>query len=164
MEKLQMLYEQMIEDDELMQELEDIINYSAGEMKGTINNGVEIYEMVEDKIIINPIGIIPLDTKEGYFFLNTTSQKQTLVYHYRLSFFEKHDEKYRSMKTAYVNSWDKNFINTFESIKSELIKYRSQLPNPAVYAIQIELGFPVEETLLPVAKRSLVKYISSKAA
>jgi len=164
MEKLQMLYEQMIEDDELMQELEDIINYSAGEMKGTINNGVEIYEMVEDKIIINPIGIIPLDTKEGYFFLNTTSQKQTLVYHYRLSFFEKHDEKYRSMKTAYVNSWDKNFINTFENIKSELIKYRSQLPNPAVYAIQIELGFPVEETLLPVAKRSLVKYISSKAA
>jgi len=164
MEKLQMLYEQMIEDDELMQELEDIINYSAGEMKGTINNGVEIYEMVEDKIIINPIGIIPLDTKEGYFFLNTTSQKQTLVYHYRLSFFEKHDEKYRSMKTAYVNSWDKNFINTFENIKSELIRYRSQLPNPAVYAIQIELGFPVEETLLPVAKRSLVKYISSKAA
>ena len=63
MEKLQILYEQMIEDDELMQELEDIINYSAGEMKGTINNGVEIYEMVEDKIIINPIGIIPLDTK-----------------------------------------------------------------------------------------------------
>src|SRR5678816_648971 len=86
LEKLQLLYEQMIEDDELMQELEDIINYSAGEMKGTINNGVEIYEMVEDKIIINPIGIIPLDTKEGYFFLNTTSQKQTLVYHYPVSY------------------------------------------------------------------------------
>ena len=164
MEKLQMLYEQMIEDNELMQELEDIINYSASEMKGTINNGVEIYEIVEDKIIINPIGIIPLDTKEGYFFLNTTSQKQTLVYHYRLSFFEKHDEKYRSMKTAYVNSWDKNFVNTFENIKSELIRYRHQLPNPAVYSIQIELGFPVEETLLPVAKRSLVKFITATAA
>jgi hypothetical protein len=164
MEKLQLLYEQMIEDDELMQELEDIINYSAGKMKGTIDSGVEIYELVEEKIIINPVGIIPLDTQEGYFFLNTTVQKQTLVYHYRLSFFEKHDEKYRSMKTAYVNSWDRNFINTFESIKSELIKYRSQLPHPAVYAIQVELGFPVEETLLPVAKRSLVKYISTQAA
>jgi hypothetical protein len=30
MEKLQLLYEQMIEDDELMQELENIIHYSAG--------------------------------------------------------------------------------------------------------------------------------------
>ncbi len=164
LEKLQLLYEQMIGDDELMQELEDIINYSAAEMKGTIDSGVEIYELVEGSILINPVGIIPLDTQEGYFFLNTTAQKQTLVYHYRLSIFEKHDEKYRSMKTAYVNSWDKNFVNTFESIKSELIRYRNQLPNPAVYSIQIELGFPVEETLLPIAKRSLVKYISSPAA
>ena len=164
MEKLQILYQQMIEDDELMQELEEIINYSADKMKGTISSGVEIYELVEDNMLINPVGLIPLDTQEGYFFLNTTVQKQTLVYHYRLSIFEKHDEKYRSMKTAYVNSWDKNFVNTFESIKSELIRYRTQLPNPAVYAIQIELGLPVEETLLPIAKRSLVKYISTKAA
>src|SRR5574339_968727 len=29
-EKLQVLYQQMIEDDELMEELEEIINYSAG--------------------------------------------------------------------------------------------------------------------------------------
>src|SRR4249920_334968 len=43
LEKLQLLYEQMIQDDELMQELEDIINYSASKMKGTINSGVEIY-------------------------------------------------------------------------------------------------------------------------
>ena len=164
MEKLQVLYEQMIGDDELMLELENIISFSASKMKTTINNGVEIYELVEDKIIITPVGIIPLDVREGYFFLNATAQKQTLVYHYRLSIFEKHDEKYRSMKTAYVNSWDKNFVNTFESIKSDLIRYRSQLPNPAVYSIEIELRFPVEETLLPVAKRSLVKYISTQAA
>ena len=164
MEKLQLLYQQMIEDDELMQELEDIINYSANTMKTTINSGVEIYEFVEDKINIAPVGIIPLDNQEGYFFLNTTAQKETLVYHYRLSFFEKHDEKYRSMKTCYVNSWHRNFINSFENIKSELVRYRRQLPNPAVYSVEIELGFPVEETLLPIAKRRLVKYISEQAA
>src|ERR1041385_1874 len=33
LEKLQMLYQQMIEDDELMRELEEIINYSAVTMK-----------------------------------------------------------------------------------------------------------------------------------
>lgn len=164
MEKLQVLYEQMIKDDELMQELEEIINYSASTMKSTINSGVEIYELVEEKITICPVGIIPLDNKEGYFFLHTTANKETLVYHYRLSFFEKHDEKYRSMKTAYVNSWPRNFVNTFENIKSELIRYRSQLPNPAVFSIEAGLSLPVEETLLPIAKRSLVKYISMQAA
>src|SRR6185295_9486673 len=49
MEKLQLLYEQMIQDDELMQELEDIINYSASEMKNTIQNGTGLYEFVEEK-------------------------------------------------------------------------------------------------------------------
>ena len=164
MEKLQGLYEQMIQDDELMEELEAIINFSEGKMKNTISSGVEIYELVEDKMVISPVGIIPLDNKEGYFFLHTSSTKQTIAYHYRMSIFEKHDEKYRGMKTAYVNTWDKNFINTFESIKSELTRYRKQLPNPAVYSIEVELELPVEETLLPVAKRSLVKYISGQAA
>src|SRR5450432_1409403 len=59
LEKLQLLYEQMIEDDELMQELEDIIHYSAGEIKTTIQNGTGIYEFVEEKIEISPVGIIP---------------------------------------------------------------------------------------------------------
>ena len=70
-EKLQVLYEQMIEDDELMQELEDIIHYSARKMKSTICNGTEIYEFVEEKINITPVGIIPLDIQEGYFFLSS---------------------------------------------------------------------------------------------
>src|SRR5579884_3861873 len=53
-EKLQILYEQMIADDELMKELEDIINYSASEMKTTISSGTEIYEFVEENLIITP--------------------------------------------------------------------------------------------------------------
>src|SRR4030095_13373287 len=70
LEKLQLLYEQMIDDDELMQELEEIIHFSAGKLKNTIDAGAGIYEFVENNIDINPIGILPLDTQEGYFFLS----------------------------------------------------------------------------------------------
>ena len=164
LEKLQTLYEQMIEDDELMLELEDIINYSAGEMKTTISNGAEIYEFVEGNLSITPVGLIPLDINEGYFFLRSGNSKNTRIYHYRLSIFEKHDEKFRSMKTAFVDTLQRSMINTYESIKYELIKNRSALPNPAVYSIETGLSFPVEETLLPIAKRSLVKFISQPAA
>jgi hypothetical protein len=163
LEKLQLLYEQMIEDDELMQELEDIINFAAQTMKHTISNGTEIYEFVEDKLVISPIGIIPLDTHEGYFFLSG-HKKITHVYQYRLSIFEKHDEKYRSIRTTYIDHWHRGIAHTYEHIKSQLIRYRSELPNPAVYSIETDLSFPVDETLLPIAKRSLVKYISSQAA
>ena len=162
MEKLQMLYEQMIEDDELMQELEEIINYSANEMKTTISSGTEIYEFVEVKLTITPIGIVPLDVQQGYFFLSSGKTRSTYVYQYRLSFFEKHDEKFRTMKTSYLEMMHRSMVNTYENIKSELIRNRSDLPNPAVYSIETGLSFPVEETLLPIAKRSLVKYISTE--
>jgi len=163
MEKLQVLYQQMIEDDELMQELEDIIQYSAGKIKTTIHNGTEIYEFVEEKINIVPVGLIPLDTQEGYFFLSSGNVKSTRVYHYRLSIFEKHDEKYRSIKTAFIDNRIRSISSTYEHFKSELIRHRKDLPNPAVYSIETELTFPIDETLLPIAKRSLVKFISIAA-
>ncbi len=164
LQQLQLLYEQMIEDDELMRELEDIINYSTDTIKLSIQNGTEIYEFVEGKLNISPIGLTPIDTNEGYFFLSAGNSKSTRVYQYRLSFFEKHDEKYRSMKTSYLDEWHRSMVKTYEHFKSDLLRQKTDLPNPAVYAIEIDLGFPIDETVLPIAKRSLVKFISSQAA
>jgi hypothetical protein len=162
-EKLQVLFEQMIEDDELMKQLEEIIHYASDKMKKAIINGTEIYEFVENKLTIFPVGLIPLEINEGYFFLSEGRYTDTRVYQYRLSFFEKHDEQYRSIRTEFINSWERNVVNTYEHIKAELIKVKKEFPNPAVYSIETPLKFPVEETLLPVAKRSLVRYITKAA-
>jgi len=164
LEKLQLLYEQMIEDTDLMKELEEIINYSATTIRQTLQTGVDIYEFVEEQINISPVGLMPLDNKEGYFFLATGNSGATRVYSYRLSIFEKHDEKYRSIKTSFVDQWQRSIANTYEHIKSDILRNHSPLPNPAVYCIEVNMNFPVEETLLPVAKRSLVKFISTQAA
>jgi len=67
------------------------------------------------------------------------------------------------MKTSYVDLMRRSFVYTYENIKADLIKNRSDLPNPAVYSIESGLSFPVEETLLPIAKRSLVKFISAQS-
>lgn len=147
-----------------MQELEDIINFASSTMKRTITSGSEIYEFVENKITIEPVGLVPLDHTEGYFMLCEGQCRNTWVYQYRLSIFEKHDEKYRSIKTEFVDVWQRNIVNSYQNIKSELIKNRSDLPNPAVYSLETELSLPMEETLLPIAKRSLVRYISTKAS
>ncbi len=160
LEKLQLLYEQMIEDDELMSELEDIIQFAESKMKRTISSGAEIYEFVENKLTIEPVGIIPLDNQEGYFMLCEGSTKSTWVYYYKMMFFEKHDEQYRTIRTEFVNEWKRSFSYSFQQIKSELIQTRKELPNPAVYSIETEYRFPLEETLLPIAKRSLARFIS----
>jgi hypothetical protein len=156
---LETLYQSIIDDDALMLELEEIIGYALERMNVTIKDGTEIYEFVEDKLNIFPVGLIPLETKEGYFFLSDGKVRDTRVYQYRLSFFEKHDEKYRSIKTEFIAGWERNFVNTYENIKGELLKQRTGMPNPAVYSIETDLSFPIDETLLPIAKRRLVKYL-----
>jgi len=161
MKKLQLEYERMIEDDEMMKELEDIVRYSAQKIKTAIQNGTEIYEFVEDKLTIEPVGLIPLDTNEGYLLISDGNFNTTIAYQYQLTIFEKHDEKYRGLKTAFIQKWMRSVSNSAENIKSELIRNRRELPNPAVYSIETVLAYPMEETLLPIAKRTFVKYISS---
>jgi hypothetical protein len=163
-QRLQLLYEQIIADDELMKELEGIIQFAMRNMNNAIKDGTEIYEFVEDSLRISPVGLIPLDSQEGYFFLCDGRHQETLVYEYRLSIFERHDEKYRGIHTEYIDSFSKGLVYTCEHIKTTLIRSRKKLPNPAVYRVDTKLSVPVNETLLPIAKRSLVKYIANHAA
>ena len=160
LQKLQLVYERMIEDDELMKELEDIIQYSAQKIKSTIKSGAEIYEFVEAKLNIAPVGLVPLETNEGYLLICDGRFNTTVAYEYRLTIFEKHDEKYRGIRTDYIHQWQRSVSNSPENIKAELIRNRKHLPNPAVYNIETPLVYPLEETLLPIAKRSFVKYLS----
>ena len=82
------------------------------------------------------------------------------VYSYRMTLFERHNEKYRSLSTTFVSEWERSFANSYQNIKLNLIKVQKNMPHPAVYSIETELTFPLEETLLPVAKRTLVQHIS----
>lgn len=164
LDRLQVIYEKMIKDDELMTELEDIIRYASEKMKETIQEGREIYDMVDEEMEILPVGLVPLSNAEGYMLLDNGSGKATRAYEFHITIFEKQHEKYRAMRTNYIDSWLRNLANTHESIKSELIRERQDMPNPAVYSIISKKTFPLEETLLPVAKRSLVRYISQQAA
>lgn len=159
-QKLQLVYERMIEDDELMKELEDIIHYAAKKIKGTIANGAEIYEFVEANLAIAPVGLIPLDTNEGYLLITDRRYNNTVAYEYRLTIFEKSDERYRGLRTDYIHRWLRSVSNSPENIKAELIRNRRHMPNPAVYNIDTDLAYPLEETLLPIAKRTFVKFIS----
>jgi hypothetical protein len=163
LERLQLLYERMVEDEDMMLQLEEIIHYAIERLGPTIRNGTGLYEFVEERLSITPVGLIPLDTQEGYMFLSNGSTRQTRVYQYRLSIFEKHDEKYRAIKTEYLETRRRSFVYTYEQIKAELLRSRAALPNPAVYSVETELTYPLEETLLPIAKRRLVRYLTTAA-
>lgn len=161
LKKLHLIYEEMIADTGLMREIEDIVEYSMAEMKNTVSNGTEFYDYVENSLSITPIGILPHNQEEGYFLLSDGS-RSIKVYNYKMSIFQRTNDRFRSLKSSFVNEWTRSFVTTYESIKLELLKARKSLTLPAVYSIETKLAFPVDATLLPVAKRCLVRHLSSK--
>ena len=159
MEKLEMIYEEMIADSDLLAEIEDIIYYAMQQMQPTVKTGTEFYDFVEQRLSIAPIGILPTQTIEGYFFLST-GVNSIKVYHYNISIFERMNDHFRSLRSQFVAEWTRNFVNTYESIKAELLRVRKSFILPAFYAIETDLNYPVDSTLLPVAKRCLVRHLS----
>ena len=160
LQNLILTYEKMIQDDALMAELESIINFSIPQFLGYLKEGKKIYDFIEEQLVIYPVGVMPLTNEHGYMFIKNAST-DTKVYEYQITIFQQPDEKYRGIHTTYIKSYSKNFINTYESIKTELVRENHNLPNPATFAIESELKLPLEQTLLPIVKRALVKKIST---
>ena len=160
LERLKLIYEEMIADDELMHEIEQIVQYAMKRLESSISTGTDLYDYVEEKMSISPVGIQPIELDKGYFYLCDGAFREIMVYRYQLSIFDRSNTTYRALKVGFVDRWQRNLTNSYESIKAELIRTDQPEQVPAVYSIETELCFPVRETLLPIAKRSLVRHIS----
>jgi hypothetical protein len=159
LQNFKLVYEKLCTDDRLMTELESIINFSIPQFEQRLAEGKKIYDFIESKLNIYPIGIVPLHTDAGYLLLKNGDHNKTVVFEYQITIFDQPNERYRAIGVQYVNSYEKTLCNTYENIKSDLLRYNKNLPNPATYVIESELTLPFEDTLLPLAKRSLVKYL-----
>jgi|SRR6185312_6763927 len=162
-EKMRIIYEKMVEDDELMKELESIIDYSIPRFKHYLGEGKKIYESIESQLNIFPVGVVPLQAKSGYLFIRDGKNADTHVYEYDVTLFEQPEATYRGIHTHFVKTQEMDLGMSYQYIKLELIKEKQDLPNPATYAIESEWAVPLEETLLPIAKRRLLKYFANAA-
>jgi hypothetical protein len=146
-----------------MKEIEDIISFSLPRVKDHLDEGSFIYEYVESQCEISPVGLSSLYAQEGYLFISQPPQKEADIFRYQVTIFEQSSETMRGINTQFIYNTERNLTNTFEQIKLKLIKEFSDIPNPSTYLITTKLKFPFEETLMPVAKRLLVKYLAKAA-
>lgn len=160
-EKLQLLYEKLIEDDEVMKEVEEILEYAIPLFKHSLEEGKEIYEFVEQNCELSPVGLMPLYADEGYFFLEQPERASASVYKYQITVFQNATENLRGINTSYIDSFSRGLGETYEGLKLKLSKSLKELPNPAVFLINTKMRFPRESTLIPVVKRLLVRYVST---
>ncbi|HNV29632.1 MAG TPA: hypothetical protein PKJ83_10880 [Cyclobacteriaceae bacterium] len=163
LKNLEVNYKRMIEDDLIMQEIESIMEYALPQFKASLDEGSYIYEYVESKCEISPVGLTSLYANEGYLFVTQPPEKETHVYRYQATIFEQSTEMMRGIHTRFMLTAERSLSSTYENLKLSLIRQYSELPNPSVYLVLSKLRFPFDQTLMPVAKRLLVKQISKAA-
>lgn len=163
LEKLKMVYERIIEDDDLMAEIEEIVAFSLPKIKKQLDEGKEIYEFVEENLDFESVGIVPLYDKEGYLFFREENAKEVALYQYSASLFRHEGEDFHSLKTEFLRFEHISITNSPQQIKWQLIQQNKTLPNPATFLFTYKIQFPLTETVMPVAKRRLLRELKFAA-
>ncbi len=143
--------------------LEELIRWALPLVQDAIEEGRTIFEFVDENLHLEEVGIVPSYLEEGYLIVPDRMTSQLHVLQYSLSVFVRADERYRSLRTTYVRSVPRGSVYPSpQSIKLDLVQDIPDLPNPATYFFATELDFPFEPTMLPVAKRKLMRYLSTQ--
>jgi hypothetical protein len=135
----------------------DLIAWAIPLVRKAIDEGTGIYNFVDEHIAIEEVGLLPMYKEEGYWFVPELRSSLLHLLRYEVSLFTASNERFRTLKTRVLDSLEQLMIHQSpESIKLELIRRYTDLPNPATFICETDLAFPYAETILPVAKRKLM--------
>jgi len=141
--------------------VEDLIEWALPRIENVIEEGVAIYEFVESELTVEQVGILPEYKDEGYLFVPDNQKKSLNLFRFEVSIFQNTHDQYRALKTQFLKYLEQDRIKLSPgSVKLDLIREESELPNPATYAFNTELDFPFETTIFPVAKRRLMHILN----
>lgn len=140
----------------------DLIRWAIPRVESALEEGMRIYDFVEENLAIEEVGIIPMYKDEGYYFVPENQEEILHLLRYETSLYTSGTERFRGLKTSLVDSVPRAGIaRSPESIKLALIEQNRDLPNPATFLCETSLDFPFRETILPVAKRKLLSRVFS---
>lgn len=160
LEAKEVIYERPELDQDQMAAVEDLIQWALPHVKDAIDEGKTIFEFVENNLHMEEVGIVPSYVQEGYLFVPDHESEELHILRYNLSIFAGPKERYRSLRTAHVKSVRQKMVRQSpQHLKMSLVEEERDLPNPATYYFDFDLDFPYESTVLPVAKRKLMRYL-----
>lgn len=158
-EKWQLKYTSEFEALQPLEEVDEILSYAIPRLEHTLSTGKTLFQHVTQALSIAPIGIMPLFRKEGYLFVYENINRELRIYQYKVQLFESTAPPSRRIETQLIDSRNKSYTTTFESIKMELVRKNRDLPNPASYLVESTLGYPMDETLLPIARQKVAQAV-----
>lgn len=134
----------------------ELVQWSLPHIKEVIDEGIVLYDFVERNINFIQLGVLPLSKDEGYFVIPDNNEEMIQVHRFKCTLYSSNGTRSGVLNTRYLQSLDKTFLSTPESINHYLINTYIDYSNHATFICQTDLDFPFNESMFPVAKRKLM--------
>jgi hypothetical protein len=162
LESKRIIYEAIEPDGAHLRAIEEMIHWALPQIQRVIEEGGTIYNFVDSNMRVEEVGILPSYVEEGYLLVPELRRGLLHVIRYEVSIFTSAEQHYRNLKTTSIRTVPLSSLHfSPASIKMELMRSHPDLPNPATYYFETDLDFPFQETMLPIAKRKLLRRICS---
>ncbi|MBO6575468.1 MAG: hypothetical protein JJ896_10735 [Rhodothermales bacterium] len=142
-----------------MGHLGELIEWALPLLRQTIEEGRTIFEFVDSSLRIEQVGILPSYTEEGYLMVPDMDADELCVLRYAMSIVTRSNERYRGLRTSVVKRLPDRRAIPPAHIKLSLAKEQPDLPNPATYYVDADIEFPFDATVMPIAKRKLMRHL-----
>jgi len=153
-------YKSEVADPAYMTEMDAIMEFALPRFQALLAEGQQRWADIAGSLTLAPVGLMPLHPQEGYLLLYATNRSEAQVYQFSLTLYSDHEPGGRIVQLRYVEAVRTSLVNTFETIKLDLIRRHRQLPNPATYRLETTRTYPVPETLLPIARQLLAQAVA----
>lgn len=161
LKELRIEYESYKPDDQVMEEIKKIVEFSKNEIEYYLKEGKKLYESIQKNLHFEPIGVVPIYKNEGYILLQNGDHNWINSYRYELKLFENSFDQFRAISTTYAGTFELGIRVSYIQVKRKLIEENRELPNPATFLFKTEKEIPEQETVLPIIKRDLLQKLIS---
>jgi hypothetical protein len=139
---------------------EGLARWALPLLTDVLEEGRTLFEFVDEHAALAAVGLIPSYQQEGYLLV-PGADGGLFALRYAVSVLADERGRYRSLRTTPVAA-DLPPLAPAAVWKEALAAAFPDLPAPATFRLDTDVPFPVEETVLPVAKRKLLRMITSR--
>ena len=141
---------------------EDLARWALPLLTDALEEGRTLFEFVDEHADLAAVGLLPTYQQEGYLLVpDDEAEGHVLALRYAVSVLADESGRYRSLRTKPVEA-DVPPLAPPSAWKEALAGAFPDLPAPAVFRLDTDVPFPIEETVLPVAKRKLLRLIADR--
>src|ERR1035437_785983 len=136
------------------------INWVISQINPILDEGIAVYDFVDQNMELKLINGNPLNKQEGYLIIPDNKTSVFNIYRFNCLLFKSENYLERSIKTEFIQSISGNDANKIRIQYRTLMNYivNNSLP---VYICETELDFPYEETIYQIARKKLLSTLSS---